>query len=110
VSAARALAIIAVLRAMSLFEGTSEGHESFQHLKLSYMRSELTEGANTVISFYSGSLATCVGPQFKPPSLEFLARQWFNASSMGFEANPIILLIMLSLVSRRAATGNPRPF
>jgi hypothetical protein len=29
---------------------------------------------------------------------------------MGFEANPIILLIMLSLVSRRAATGNPRPF
>lgn len=48
------------------------------------MRAELTEKANTVISFYSSSLAPCVGPQFKPPSLEFLARQWFDASSMGF--------------------------
>ena len=59
------------------------------------MRSELAEKANTVISFYSSSLATCVGPQFKPPSLEFLARQWFDASSMGFETNPMTLLLML---------------
>ena len=86
-SAARALAIIVVLRAMSLFEGTYEGHEGFQYLKLTYMHSELTEGASTVISFYSGSLASCVGPQFKPPSLEFLARQWFDASSMSTETN-----------------------
>src|SRR5271168_3233686 len=72
VSAARALAIITVLRAMSLFEGTSEEHEGFQYLELTYIRSELTEGANAVISFYSTSLASCIGPQFKPPSLEFL--------------------------------------
>lgn len=84
-SAARALAIIAVLRAMSLFEGTSEGHESFSYLKLTYIRPELTEGANTVISFYSRSLGSCVGPRFKPPSLEFLARRWFDASSTSFE-------------------------
>jgi hypothetical protein len=51
------------------------------------MRSELTEKANTVISFYSSSLASCVGLQFKPPSLEFLARQWFDASSADFEIN-----------------------
>jgi WD repeat-containing protein 7 len=38
VSAARALAIIVVLRAMSLFEGTSEGHEGFHYLKLMYIR------------------------------------------------------------------------
>ena len=65
-----------------------------------YMRSELTEKANIVISFYSSSLASCVGPQFKPPSLEFLARQWFDASSMGFETNFMILLLMLSFGSR----------
>ena len=85
VSAARALAIIVVLRAMSLFEGISEGHERYSVSETNvYMRAELTEKANTVISFYSSSLAPCVGPQFKPPSLEFLARQWFDASSMGF--------------------------
>ncbi|PPQ70616.1 hypothetical protein CVT25_011982 [Psilocybe cyanescens] len=62
VTASRALAIIAVLRAMSLFE-------------------ELTEGATTVISFYSTSLAACVGPGFKAPSLEFLGKLWFEASN-----------------------------
>ena len=36
VTAARALAIIVVLRAMSLFEGTSEAHERFQYLNLIY--------------------------------------------------------------------------
>ncbi|KAH9480388.1 WD repeat-containing protein 7 [Psilocybe cubensis] len=61
-TASRALAIIAVLRAMSLFE-------------------DLTEGATTVISFYSASLSTCVGSQFKVPSLEFLGKLWFEASN-----------------------------
>ena len=37
VSAARALAIIVVLRAMSLFEGTSEDHKGFQCLILVYI-------------------------------------------------------------------------
>ncbi|KAF9561801.1 hypothetical protein CPC08DRAFT_688535 [Agrocybe pediades] len=61
-SACRALAIIAVLRAMGLFE-------------------ELMEGANTVISFYSTSLAACVGGRFKAPSLELLGRLWFESSN-----------------------------
>lgn len=59
-----------------------------------YMHSEHTEGANTVISFYSGSLASCVGPQFKPPSLEFLARQWFDASSMGLKLTSDIVCVI----------------
>ena len=58
-----------------------------------YTRSELTEKANTVISFYSSSLASCVGLQFKPPSLEFLARQWFDASSMRFETKLMTTVI-----------------
>lgn len=100
-SAARALAIIVVLRAMSLFEGISECHERFPLFETSvYMRSELAEKANVVISFYSSSLAPCVGPQFKPPSLEFLARQWFDASSMGFKTDLMTLLLMLSFDSR----------
>ena len=70
---------------MGLFEGTSAACKSLQHLKGAHMHLELTEGANTVISFYSSSLVSCVGPQFKPPSLDFLARQWFDASSMGLE-------------------------
>jgi len=39
------------------------------------------EGANTVISFYATSLATCVGARFKAPSLELLGRMWFESSS-----------------------------
>lgn len=42
---------------------------------------DLTEGATTVISFYSASLSACVGPHFKSPSLEFLGKLWFEASS-----------------------------
>ena len=38
VTAARALAIIVVLRAMSLFEGISEGHERFSACGLMYIR------------------------------------------------------------------------
>jgi len=47
---------------------------------------ELTEAANTVISFYSTSLGLCVGPGFKPPSLEFLGLHWFEAPSKIFSA------------------------
>ncbi|KAF9483399.1 WD40 repeat-like protein [Pholiota conissans] len=61
-SASRALAIISVLRAMSLFE-------------------ELTEGANTVISFFTTSLGMSVGPRFRAPSVEYLGKLWFGASN-----------------------------
>ena len=47
-----------------------------------------------MISFYSSSLASCVGPQFKPPSLEFLARQWFDASSMGLKLTSDIVCVI----------------
>ncbi|KAJ4498276.1 hypothetical protein C8R41DRAFT_877942 [Lentinula lateritia] len=62
VSAARALAIIAIIRALSVFE-------------------ELSESANTVMAFYATGLAESVGPAYKPPNLAFLARRWFESSS-----------------------------
>ncbi|KAJ3814121.1 hypothetical protein F5876DRAFT_62555 [Lentinula aff. lateritia] len=63
VSAARALAIIATIRALSVFE-------------------ELSESANTVIAFYATGLAESVGLAYKPPNLAFIARRWFESSSM----------------------------
>ncbi|KAJ3890399.1 hypothetical protein GG344DRAFT_49579 [Lentinula edodes] len=62
VSAARALAIIAIIRALSVFE-------------------EHSESANTVMAFYATGLAESVGPAYKPPNLAFLARRWFESSS-----------------------------
>ncbi|KAF9071140.1 WD40-repeat-containing domain protein [Rhodocollybia butyracea] len=62
VSAARALAIVAVLRALSVFE-------------------ELSESASTVITFYVTGLSGPVGSTYKPPNLAFLARRWFESSS-----------------------------
>ncbi|KAJ6624507.1 hypothetical protein B0H10DRAFT_2174467 [Mycena sp. CBHHK59/15] len=62
VSAARALSIVVVLRALSLFD-------------------ELAESATTVIAFYATSLSAVVGPLYQPPSLTYLARRWFDSSN-----------------------------
>lgn len=62
VSAAHALSIVVLLRALSLFE-------------------EYMEGANTVMTFYATSLASSVGPYYQPPSLVFLANRWFDGSN-----------------------------
>ncbi|KAJ3759980.1 hypothetical protein EV360DRAFT_81604 [Lentinula raphanica] len=62
-SATRALAITALLRALSVFE-------------------ELSESANTVTAFYTTGLSGVVGSAYKPPNLAFLARRWFESSSM----------------------------
>ncbi|KAJ3733629.1 hypothetical protein DFJ43DRAFT_1117017 [Lentinula guzmanii] len=62
VSAARALAIVALLRALSVFE-------------------ELSESTSTVTAFYATGLAGPVGSAYKPPNLAFLARRWFESSS-----------------------------
>lgn len=61
VSAARALSITVTLRALGLFE-------------------ELTDFTNTVIAFYATSLPLIIGPNYKPHSLSYLARQWFDTS------------------------------
>ncbi|KAK0185711.1 hypothetical protein F5146DRAFT_1071194 [Armillaria mellea] len=61
VSAARALSITVTLRALGLFE-------------------ELTDFTNTVIAFYAASLPLIIGPNYKPHSLSYLARQWFDTS------------------------------
>lgn len=61
VSAARMLAIVFILKAMSLFE-------------------ELSEAANTVVAFYTLSLQACVGSQYVPPSLEWLGKRWFASA------------------------------
>ncbi|KAG6884839.1 hypothetical protein C0993_007868 [Termitomyces sp. T159_Od127] len=62
VSASRALSIVVMLNALSVFE-------------------EFMEGANTVMIFYATSLASAVGPKYQPPSLVYLARRWFDGSN-----------------------------
>ncbi|THU84458.1 WD40 repeat-like protein [Dendrothele bispora CBS 962.96] len=63
VSAARALAIVVTLRGLSVFE-------------------EFADAAATVITFYTTSLGTLVGPLYQPPDLAFLAQKWFDTSSL----------------------------
>ncbi|KAF7355313.1 WD-REPEATS-REGION domain-containing protein [Mycena sanguinolenta] len=65
VSAARALSITAILRALGLFD-------------------ELAETASTVCAFYATSLAGVVGSLYQPPSLTYLARRWFDSSTARF--------------------------
>ncbi|KAJ7626280.1 hypothetical protein DFH06DRAFT_737359 [Mycena polygramma] len=62
VSAARALSITVILRALGLFD-------------------ELAETASAVVAFYATSLAGVVGPLYQPPSLTYLARRWFDSSN-----------------------------
>ncbi|PFH54032.1 hypothetical protein AMATHDRAFT_815 [Amanita thiersii Skay4041] len=60
-SAVRAVAIVGILRALSLFE-------------------EYQDSAKTVTMFYVASLANYVGPQYQSPDLTFLASAWFRSS------------------------------
>ncbi|TFK73197.1 WD40 repeat-like protein [Pluteus cervinus] len=62
VTASRQLAVVAVLRALSLF-------------------ADYTESATKLVSFYSGLSETVVGPTFHAPSLVYLARRWFVSSN-----------------------------
>ncbi|KIY52426.1 WD40 repeat-like protein [Fistulina hepatica ATCC 64428] len=61
VSASRAVSIVAVLRALSLFE-------------------EYAESATTVTIFYATSLGPCVGSSYFPPDLAYLSHCWFESS------------------------------
>ncbi|TFY66090.1 hypothetical protein EVG20_g5003 [Dentipellis fragilis] len=61
VSALRALALVSCLRALSHLEN-------------------VTEETGTAIAFYSTALALAVGNSYRPPSLSFLARWWFESS------------------------------
>ncbi|KAJ7505803.1 hypothetical protein B0H11DRAFT_1851029 [Mycena galericulata] len=71
VSAARALSITVILRALSLFD-------------------ELAESASVVLAFYATSLASVVGPLYQPPSLTYLARRWFDSSNELRQASRIL--------------------
>ncbi|KAJ7644581.1 hypothetical protein FB45DRAFT_898250 [Roridomyces roridus] len=71
VSAARALSITVILRALSLFD-------------------ELAESASVVVAFYAASLAQAVGPLYQPPSLTYLARRWFDSSNELRQASRIL--------------------
>ncbi|KIK67043.1 hypothetical protein GYMLUDRAFT_216928 [Collybiopsis luxurians FD-317 M1] len=62
VSAARALGIVTILRALSVFE-------------------ELSESAATVTAFYATGLSGPVGPTYKRPNLAYLAQRWFEGTS-----------------------------
>ncbi|TRM56951.1 hypothetical protein BD626DRAFT_228313 [Schizophyllum amplum] len=61
VSAHRALAIVVILRALSVFE-------------------EYADSTNTVITFYAAALPACVGQAYRSPSLPFLAQRWLEGS------------------------------
>ncbi|KAJ7119871.1 hypothetical protein C8R44DRAFT_878257 [Mycena epipterygia] len=71
ISAARALSITVILRALSLFD-------------------ELAESASAVVAFYATSLAAVVGPLYQPPSLTYLARRWFDSSNELRQASRIL--------------------
>lgn len=62
VSADRVLAIVSVLRTLSLAE-------------------ELSQDCQTVITFYSTSLAHVVGASYQAPDVAYLATQWFDSSN-----------------------------
>ncbi|KAG2114253.1 uncharacterized protein F5147DRAFT_678636 [Suillus discolor] len=62
VSADRVLAIVSVLKTLSLAE-------------------ELSHDCQTVITFYSTSLAHAVGASYQAPDVAYLAMQWFNSSN-----------------------------
>ncbi|KAH8822569.1 hypothetical protein DL96DRAFT_1745631 [Flagelloscypha sp. PMI_526] len=68
VSAARCLALVAVLKAM-----------------------ELADSVNTVVLFYTTSLPATVGSNFQWPDLTFLAREWFSSSNEIRQAARIVL-------------------
>ncbi|TFK48775.1 WD40 repeat-like protein [Heliocybe sulcata] len=61
VSAARALGVIALLRALALFE-------------------EFADAANTVTTFYASSLEGLVGSGYRAPSPTYLANAWLNGA------------------------------
>ncbi|KAG1739452.1 uncharacterized protein EDB91DRAFT_1135335 [Suillus paluster] len=62
VSAERVLAIVSVLRTLSLAE-------------------ELSHDCQTVFTFYSTSLAHVVGASYQAPDVAYLATQWFDSSN-----------------------------
>lgn len=79
VSASRALALIACLRALMHF---GSGSYVSDRLPMINPPSDTTDHANTVIAFYATSLSHTVGRGYVPPSLSSLARWWFDVSSM----------------------------
>ncbi|KAF8549736.1 WD40 repeat-like protein [Imleria badia] len=62
VSASRAIAIITILKTMSLYE-------------------DISDDCQTVMTFYATSLQSVVGSHFKAPDVVYLARQWLDASN-----------------------------
>lgn len=62
VSADRVLAIVSVLRTLSLAE-------------------ELSHDCQTVVTFYATSLAHVVGASYQAPDVAYLATQWFDSSN-----------------------------
>ncbi|KAH7909671.1 WD40-repeat-containing domain protein [Hygrophoropsis aurantiaca] len=62
ISGARALALTAILKTLSLHE-------------------EVHDDCQTVITFYATSLADVVGSSYMPPDLVYLAQRWFDSSN-----------------------------
>lgn len=71
--------------------------------------SDLADCVNTVITFYATSLSHLVGRAYKPPSLPFLARWWFDVSSTLFLFINYFRLT-LCRIYRRTAVGSENTF
>ena len=85
VSASRAIAIVAVLKTMSLYEGTSMS-ATRRVPQLIVFSIDISDDCQTVMTFYATSLQSVVGPHFKAPDVVYLARQWLDASSMSLSS------------------------
>lgn len=78
-SASLALAIVSVTRVLGLLDSSSPFLSVWTSNQTE--RLDLSADCNTVVAFYTTSLAQVVGKSFKPPSLSVLARSWFETSS-----------------------------
>jgi hypothetical protein len=80
-SATRLLGIVVVLKAVALYEGMCCLCHCFSLLIDTSFCEEYAAAANSVISFYTASLSSCLGEAYHPPSLPYLASLWFQGSS-----------------------------
>lgn len=81
VSASRALALIACLRGLTHFGSGSLPYVADRSSLLNPFP-DTTDHISAVIAFYAKSLSHATGKGYVPPSLSYLARWWFDVSSM----------------------------
>jgi hypothetical protein len=79
---------VALCRTLSLFQGTQYAYafETSYRLRSIIFCLDLSDGANTVATFYATSIGSVIGPNYVLPSLKYLARVWFENGGVWFSA------------------------